>query len=56
MSVLLEAGGSDVLLMALMGHCIRLQLCKYQGFDPLFRLCERFLVPGRKTATTKSDL
>lgn len=29
MSVLLEAGGSDVLLMALIGHCISLQLCKY---------------------------
>lgn len=27
-SVLLEAGGSDVLLMALIGHCISLQLCK----------------------------
>ena len=29
MSVLLEAGGLDVLLMALIGHCISLQLCKY---------------------------
>lgn len=28
MSVLLEAGGSDVLLMALIGHCISLQLSK----------------------------
>lgn len=29
MSVLLEAGVLDVLLMALIGHCISLQLCKY---------------------------